>query len=32
MSYYSKYGDVVVKEGDLAPASVISEIPTARPR
>jgi cysteine dioxygenase len=32
LRYYSKYGDVVVREGDLVPANAISEIPTARRR
>jgi cysteine dioxygenase len=32
LSYYSKYGDVVAREGDLAPADSVSGIPAARPR
>ena len=32
LSYFSKYGDVVVTEGDLTPANAMSEIPAARPR
>jgi len=31
LSYYSKYGDVVVREGDLTPASAVPEIPALRP-
>ena len=31
LSYYSKYGDVVVREGALAPASGASPMPAARP-
>lgn len=30
LQYYSKYGDVMVREGDLVPANAISEIPTPR--
>ena len=29
LSYYSKYGDVVVREGDISPASPVAEIPSA---
>lgn len=32
LSFYSEYGQVVVREGDLAPANAISEIPAAQVR
>jgi predicted metal-dependent enzyme (double-stranded beta helix superfamily) len=32
LSFYSKYGDVVVREGDLGPDNAMSEMPAARPR
>jgi len=31
LSYYSKYGDVVVREGDVTPESVVSAVPALRP-
>jgi cysteine dioxygenase len=32
LSYYSKYGDVMVREGDLVPDNAMSVVPAARPR
>jgi cysteine dioxygenase len=31
LSYYSKYGDVVVREGDLTPDTGVAAIPALRP-
>jgi hypothetical protein len=31
LSYYSKYGDVVVREGDLTPDTGVVAIPALRP-